>query len=85
MHTVSLHINKFFGTHRLEVDGNPIYKKLNWVVGAKDMMVDIGKKEKHRIRVSLHIPVLPGFRTWEATYLLMVNCIIHISYKRLDI
>ncbi len=78
-HTVSLHISKVFGTHRLEVDGNPVHKKFNWVVGTKDMMIDVGKKEKHRVRISLRIPVLPAFRAWEAT--VFIDGKLYYTYK----
>jgi hypothetical protein len=65
IHTVTFELSRLSWGHRVSIDGSPIKKGMQFFIGSREAVFDVGEREKHRVRINWHIPYAGVFRTFE--------------------
>ena len=64
IHNVTLKKNWFWGSIDVFIDGVKQKRKMNFIIGKKERLHEIGTNEKHYLKLIITIPPFPIFRRW---------------------
>jgi hypothetical protein len=69
LHTICFSLSRWTGRFKVTVDGKPIHKGLQLIIGSKEIKFEVGDKERHQIWIMWNIPLFGYIRTLEAKVL----------------